>query len=113
MEKPKDPAVETPDGYRSHCWFCHGKWGECKCDWHDYSAYGIIPEDAEGFDWNGEMFISQPNVSCNTIDFVNPSIYYGQAFVSWWENHPKNPTPCDDHCRERMECRHGLWREVK
>lgn len=98
-------------GHTSHCWFCGARWGEDRCDWPDYTADGncVIPPDADGFEWQN-FFISMPNVSANTIDFVNPSIYYGMPFVKWWENHPKNPTPCDGHCRERVKCRHDIWR---
>lgn len=102
MEETMMDVETTSDGLRSACWFCGGTWGKCACSWPD-------SVDTDGFDFEG-FFISQPNITeCNRF-FVDPVLYYGDAFVRWWARHPKNPSPCDADCEGRYLCRHDLWR---
>lgn len=56
----------------TECYFCHGDWGACTCQW----------SEGDGFSY-GAMFIDRPNLSVDTTEFVDPTIYYGPAFITW------------------------------
>lgn len=73
------------DPTRDTCWFCGGGWGHCTCKfWHDSGEPPTEMDSQIGFDFDGEFFITQPNVGCDTIYFVDPVLYYGDAFVAWY-----------------------------
>lgn len=100
--------MDKTNHLRTSCWFCEGCWGECACS---FTEGWIGDPVSDGFLFDG-TFITQPNVSENTIGYVDPAKYYGEAFTKWWEHHKKNPTPCDDHCLGHVLCRHDLWRYI-
>lgn len=69
------PAFE---GHRETCYFCDNRWGKCTCAFPDCAVYD---PNAPGFEW-GCFFITAPNVSECTRFFVDPVVYYGEAFTS-------------------------------
>lgn len=62
------------EGHIEKCFFCRQEWGSCECDF-------ILDED--GFNFN-EFYITRPNVSVCTRFFVDPYVYYGEAYKKWW-----------------------------
>lgn len=65
------------EGHISKCFFCENVWGKCTCQFPG-------PNDAEapGFDFH-EFFITNPSLSVCRRYFVNPFVYYGQAYCKW------------------------------
>ncbi len=70
---PSGKTFEAGSGYRKTCFRCNAKWGECTCP---------TAKDGEGFEWN-EFYILDPSVSECGRFFVEPSLYYGNAFTEW------------------------------
>lgn len=64
------------EGHRETCYFCHNSWGKCTC-----ASPGPENREAPGFLWN-EMWINEPNVSECTRYFVDPVVYYGEAYLN-------------------------------
>jgi hypothetical protein len=63
--------------YTTECFFCHRIWGACQC-----------PEVRPGFLWN-EYLITEPNLDETSRQFVDPEVYYGEAYLKWKaERHP-------------------------
>jgi hypothetical protein len=64
------------------CYFCRAAYGACSCDWPD-------PEERDGaeylFEHHGTI-IAKPNVSVCGRFFVNPVLYYGAAYVTWFRS---------------------------
>lgn len=62
-------------GYRDTCYFCDSVWGKCKCDKPE-------PDNEIGFDWH-EFWIVDPSLDVTRRYFVDPNVYYGEAYVNF------------------------------
>jgi hypothetical protein len=60
-------------GTLHRCYFCHREHGHCQCVW----------SDVDGFDFE-DFTITAPNVSECGRFFVDPVVYYGEAFTRWY-----------------------------
>lgn len=67
------------EGHLEKCYFCDAVWGECICNFPCNVCN--CDSEAPGFDFGG-CFIVQPNVTECTRFFVDPTVYYGEAFTS-------------------------------
>lgn len=68
-------------GLRETCHACHSKWGECTCP--------LIPED-QGFEWKNS-WVTDPGVSSCGRFFVEPTVYYGAAYIEWLRGRADKP----------------------
>ena len=67
----------------SACYFCGGKWGECECK-------NMTVSEDNGFTFNSTSIID-PRVDESGICFVDPHLYYGDAYknskmFTYWES---------------------------
>lgn len=73
------------DGIIDRCYFCHGEWGKCACNFPSVTSDdGTVVDDAAtvpGFEWGG-CYITAPNVSVCGRFYVEPNIYYGAAYAA-------------------------------
>lgn len=60
-------------GFIKDCFFCHASWGSCHCK--------DVGED-EGFEFEGTNIV-QPTLDCTGRFFVNPEVFYGEAYIKW------------------------------
>lgn len=69
-----------------HCYFCRGAWGACRCKRWDDDIVRFVFEGHE---------ITHPHLSIGRIDYVNPVVYYGAAYLVWrmTGNSPTPPPP--------------------
>lgn len=65
------PKMCGDDGIRTQCHFCRQLWGKCTCKWNGSS-----------FEHGGDI-ITEPNLSECGRFFVNPEVYYGDAYKRW------------------------------
>ena len=61
-------------GFRSTCFSKGHNWGECTCKTE-------VHED-EGFEFQGTNIIDPSVSECGRF-FVEPSVYYGEAYINW------------------------------
>ncbi len=64
------------NGVRASCYARHHEWGECDCK-------SEFPE-GEGFEFEG-MWITDATVSECGRFFVDPYVYYGEAYMNFLE----------------------------
>jgi len=62
------------NGTRSTCFTSNHRWGECDCQTE-------VPEE-EGFTFEGTTIVD-PSISVEGMCFVEPTEYYGQAYIEW------------------------------
>ena len=62
------------NGLRGICFTANHKWGKCTCKTE-------VPEE-EGFTFEGTTIVD-PSISGDGICFVEPTIYYGEAYINW------------------------------
>ena len=60
-------------GLRSTCHACGASWGDCGC---------APVSESQGFDAGG-IWVTDPTVSECGRFFVEPAIYYGDAYLDW------------------------------
>lgn len=76
--------TDVDRGVRATCYFCDAAYGSCTCRFHDQTDEVNDLATLPGFDWQGATFwITQPNVSVCGRFFVDPTVYYGEAYVTW------------------------------
>lgn len=58
---------------RTTCYKCEASWGSCHC-----------PDVVEelGFEWNGMLIVNPVVSECGRF-FVEPELYYGEAYIEW------------------------------
>ena len=76
IEKEQREEEWAAKGYIGVCFTAGHVWGECTCQ-------TSVPED-EGFEFEGTN-ITDPCVSECGRFFVDPEIYYGEAYTVWKE----------------------------
>lgn len=82
------PHVTPDEGLRSSCYYCAAtRRDDCGCEW-DFATL-------EPFAWCG-FRIRTPHLSVCARFFVDPTLYYGPAFVAWLATLP-TPTAEDSH----------------
>jgi len=78
--------VSTSNGIRDTCFHCKAAWGKCTCRFPTVvNDDGTTVEDASavpGFDWK-DFYITEPNVSVCGRFFVDPFVYYGDAYLAF------------------------------
>lgn len=60
-------------GYVDNCYFCGEEYDTCECEPHQ-----------SGFEFEGYI-IHEPNVSVCGDRLVDPTVYYGRAYLEWAE----------------------------
>lgn len=85
IEKQVRPMIErlrkTEEQARGfnleRCHFCTGKWGFCVCP-----KVNLPPHGDQGFLYGGH-YITLPHLDETERFYVNPTKYYGEAYVEW------------------------------
>jgi len=76
-------------GHMDSCFFCHGVWGKCTCKFPSVTNNdGTMVDDVDavpGFDWK-DFYVTEPNVSVCGRFFVDPFVYYGDAYRAFVKN---------------------------
>lgn len=67
------------DGHREACFFCAQRWGNCTCNFPDSDNV-----NAAGFEFE-EFWITAPNVSVCSRFFIDPVVYFGEAYLMPWK----------------------------
>lgn len=75
---------------RKTCYGCGGEWGACTCPEADLMDRGLDGEAPAAFEWNGFAIINPYVSECGRF-YVDPVLYYGDAFRAWQaaRAHPK------------------------
>lgn len=69
-------------GHRPTCVVCCGEWGKCTCKIDHPDDPDSHFEDHEGFTFEG-FFITDPRVTECGRFYVDPDVYYGEAYITW------------------------------
>lgn len=63
------------------CHFCNESWGKCRCKFVSPKPNEDDLTDFVGFDaYEGDFFITNPNVSIDGCHFVDPTVEYGSDY---------------------------------
>ncbi len=87
--------MNTNSAIRDTCFFCKAVWGKCTCTFPSVMNEdgSLVEEGASkvpGFDWSS-FYVTEPNVSVCGRFFVDPFVYYGEAYRAWAASQEKKP----------------------
>lgn len=69
-----DNKPVTVELFRDTCYACNNEWGKCVCQTSE--------DDPEKFEFNGVSIVDERVSDCGRF-FVEPTLYYGEAFLTY------------------------------